>query len=486
MRDLRPMAPPNNLTNRVLLEGVTPRIAIVDPTARLLGVVALFVIIGAARLGPVPFALSPISGDDLIQAVDAHRTSLVDFYLHEHRDPNARSAHDRPLVLEAILRQDWKLVDGLIKAGASLDLADDTGVTPLMAVAKQGNIEMLRSFIGRVTNIAATDREGRSALSYAIAGQNVDVVELLLLLTPDLKPAYGDGRNLLAAALDAGNKKITSAILNRLPPLQAWSSSALRALDAAFHASDRDQVRLLLSKHAVPPTPEGKNVPLLAYAVAKDDPAFFNMLLECGADPNTAISGKYDKDFLDLLPSKTFRNYIEDDRNVTMLMLAAGLNRAEYVRVLLAAGADRNRSTARYKMIALYYAAQTGNWRCTQILLGGGPPPEQLHIEISLASQHVALIKDGVPVFSTVCSTGRPGFSTRRGDYVITDKDRNHFSTIYKVEMPFFMRLSCLDFGMHEGVVPNYPASHGCIRLPGDAARKFFAEIPIGTLVTVQ
>jgi lipoprotein-anchoring transpeptidase ErfK/SrfK len=52
--------------------------------------------------------------------------------------------------------------------------------------------------------------------------------------------------------------------------------------------------------------------------------------------------------------------------------------------------------------------------------------------------------------------------------------------------MPYFMRLSCLDFGMHEGVVPNYPASHGCIRLPSEAARKLFAEIPVGTLVTVQ
>jgi len=39
---------------------------------------------------------------------------------------------------------------------------------------------------------------------------------------------------------------------------------------------------------------------------------------------------------------------------------------------------------------------------------------------------------------------------------------------------------------MHAGIVPNYPASHGCIRLPSEAARKFFSEIPIGTLVTVQ
>jgi hypothetical protein len=69
---------------------------------------------------------------------------------------------------------------------------------------------------------------------------------------------------------------------------------------------------------------------------------------------------------------------------------------------------------------------------------------------------------------------------------VITDKDRYHVSTIYKVGMPYFMRLNCLDFGMHEGVVPNYPASHGCIRLPGDVARRFFSELPVGTLVSVK
>jgi hypothetical protein len=180
------------------------------------------------------------------------------------------------------------------------------------------------------------------------------------------------------------------------------------------------------------------------------------------------------------------QNYIPYDKGVTVLMLAAGLGKLDYLQGLLDAGANKNQATNRCKMLALYLAAQNNEWRATQILLGSGPPPEQLRIEISLASQKVAVIKDGVSVFNTVCSTGRSGFSTRTGDYVITDKNRSHRSTIYKVEMPYFMRLSCLDFGMHEGVVPNYPASHGCIRLPGDAARKFFAEIPVGTLVTVK
>jgi lipoprotein-anchoring transpeptidase ErfK/SrfK len=107
-------------------------------------------------------------------------------------------------------------------------------------------------------------------------------------------------------------------------------------------------------------------------------------------------------------------------------------------------------------------------------------------VEISLSTQKALVIKDGVPILKTSISTGRKGFDTPAGQYVITDKKRSHRSSLYHVEMPFFMRLNCLDFGMHAGVVPNYPASHGCIRLPADAAQKIFTEIPVGTLVMIN
>jgi hypothetical protein len=186
-----------------------------------------------------------------------------------------------------------------------------------------------------------------------------------------------------------------------------------------------------------------------------------------------------------MLPKK-LRYYIDGDKGVTILTLAAGLGQCDMVKVLLQAGARKNLATIRYKMLPLYVAAQAGKWQCAQILLGGGPSPDELRVEITLASQRAAVFKNGVAIFDTICSTGRAGFATETGDYVITDKNRSHTSTIYKVPMPYFMRLSCSDFGMHEGVVPNYPASHGCIRLPGQAAKKLFAEIPVGTLVTVK
>lgn len=449
------------------------------------GVLAAVAVLGITHLGTAPEVYSPISPDEFVRAVAAQRKPLIDMYFSQHCNPNARAKQDRPLILAAALNQDWETVRRLLKAGACVDLADETGLTPLMAASMHGNLEIINTFIPLVTNVAAKDRSGRSALHYAVGSDKAAAV-LLLPLMPDLINSCRDGRDLLAMALDTGNTQIVGAVLNRIPRMSQWTPSTGRALKAALDAGNKDQVSMLLAKHDAPPTVEGTNTPLLAHAIASNDKTFLNTLLACGADPNTVLPNQPDKDFLALLPPKSLRNYLSYDRGVTVLMLAAGLGQADYVRVLLDAGADKNRKTERSKMIALYLAARTDEWRCTQMLLGSGPPPDQLRIEITLSSQQAALIKEGVPVFSTRVSTGREGYTTRAGSYVITDKNRSHRSTIYHVDMPYFMRLSCADFGMHAGVVPNYPASHGCIRLPSEAARKLFTEIPVGTLVTVK
>jgi ankyrin repeat protein len=419
------------------------------------GVLALVLIaLWVIAIGPEPPARITISPEELVRAVTIQRDSLIDLCLIERVDPNGHDAQGRTPLLIATSQQDWKTARRLLEAGAAVDLADKSGFTPVMAAAMHGDLEMFRLLLARSINFH-----------------------------PE-KPC-ADGQDLLAFALDGGNPEVITTVLERLPQAQEWAASARRALARALQAGKKDEIQLLLSKHASPATPEGKTVPFLAYAIASSNASLFNTLLNCGADPNTVLPFRCDKDFLALLPNG-LRSYVEDDRSVTVLMLAAGLGQIDYLRALIEAGANRTRLTTRNKMSALDVAAETGHWRSTQILLGGGPAPDELRIEISLTMQQVALLKDGVPIYHARCSTGRAGYSTKRGEFVITNKERNHRSTIYHVEMPYFMRLSCLDFGMHAGIVPNYPASHGCIRLPEDTARKFFSEIPVGTLVTVQ
>jgi len=419
------------------------------------GFVALVLIfLWAIAIGPEPSTRIAISPDELVRAVTIQRDSLVDLCLMERVDPNGRDAQGRTPLLIATSQQDWKTARRLIDAGAAVGLADRSGFTPIMAAAMHADLEIFQLLLARSTN-----------------------------LQPE-KPC-ADGQDLLSFALDGGYPEIIKTVEQRLPILPDWTTSTRRALSRGLQAGKSDEIRLLLSKHTTPPTPEGKNVPFLAYAIASSNVSLFSTLLSCGADPNTVLPSRCDKDFLALLP-KGLRSYIEDDRNVTMLMLASGLGQVDYLKTLIDGGANRTRLTTRNKMSALDVAAETGHWRSAQMLLGGGPAPDKLRVEISLAMQSVALVRNGKPIYHARCSTGRSGYSTKRGEFVITNKERSHRSTIYHVEMPYFMRLSCLDFGMHAGYVPNYPASHGCIRLPEDTARKFFSEIPVGTLVTVQ
>jgi len=427
---------------------------------------------------PVAYAAFPMAA--------ARKTSIIDHCFTSSLDANVPASPGQIALVVAALQQDWETVRRMLDAGASVETTDDTGVTQLMAAVMQGNAGILRTILERRAKADFTDLAGRCALHYAIAAGKLEAVQLLLPLVSNLEAASATGNDLLTMALETGDMKIFQTVLERFPATLQWTANTRRALETALHADMKEQVRLLLSKHPAPPTREGGTVPLIAYAIASDDATLFHTLLACGSDPNIVLPKACEKDFMSLLKSKYLRLYIQEETGINLLMLAAGLGKADYVRALLDAGADRNRATPREKMLPLYFAAWTENWQCVQMLLGGGPMPDQLRVEISLAKQNMAVIKDGVTVFTTQCSTGRQGFTTPPGHYVITDKDRDHTSTIYKVPMPYFMRLNCRDFGMHEGVVPTYPASHGCIRLPSEAARKLFVEIPVGTVVMIN
>jgi ankyrin repeat protein len=460
------------------------------------------IMVRATSLAPDPEAKLPIpatapsgnldarvslpAADAPFRLAAARPTSVIDQCFTSNLEAIGPPTPGQVALVVAALKKDWKTVLHLLDAGASVESTDESGVTPLMAAARQGNVEILRTLLAKRASVDFADLNGRSALHYALAAGKVEAVQLLLPLVSNLESTSVAGSDLLTMALETGDMKIFQSVLERFPATLSWTASTRRALGAALHADMKEQVRLLLSKHPAPPTRDGGTVPLIAYAIASDDAPLFHTLLACGSDPNIVIPKAAEKEFMSLLKSKYLRLYIQEETGINLLMLAAGLGKDDYVRALLDAGADRSRATPREKMLPLYFAAWTENWQCVQMLLGGGPMPDQLRVEISLAQQNMSVIKDGVTVFTTKCSTGRQGFTTKPGQYVITDKDRDHRSTIYKCAMPYFMRLNCRDFGMHEGVVQPYPASHGCIRLPSDAAKKLFVEIPVGTVVMIN
>jgi lipoprotein-anchoring transpeptidase ErfK/SrfK len=115
------------------------------------------------------------------------------------------------------------------------------------------------------------------------------------------------------------------------------------------------------------------------------------------------------------------------------------------------------------------------------------PAPQGiLSIIVSLDRQELTLYSDAEPIATSRVSSGKPGHSTPTGVFSIIQKDRWHHSNLYDDAPMFFMqRLTQSGVAMHQGVVPNYPASHGCIRLPEAFAPKLWGMTKLGVRVIV-
>jgi lipoprotein-anchoring transpeptidase ErfK/SrfK len=160
---------------------------------------------------------------------------------------------------------------------------------------------------------------------------------------------------------------------------------------------------------------------------------------------------------------------------------------------------------------------QTSPVRAERILYrwydDGGPG--QVTIRISLRDQIAEFERGGRPIGWCYVATGREGFGTKAGNYRITEKIVDKYSNRYgwiedefgnvvksdarytdrvpegmvyvPAPMPYWMRLTSYGIGMHGGIIPEpgKPASHGCIRLPGDFVPVLYDSVVVGTPVTI-
>lgn len=135
-------------------------------------------------------------------------------------------------------------------------------------------------------------------------------------------------------------------------------------------------------------------------------------------------------------------------------------------------------------------------------------------IVIDLSDQKAYFYKGGALAGVSALSTGDERHATKTGSFKIFEKDQWHKSNLYGdfvdavgnvvvaniditkdkppsgarfegSKMHHFMRFTG-GIGMHEGFLPGYPASHGCVRMPSHMAATFYNNVSMGTPVTVR
>lgn len=112
---------------------------------------------------------------------------------------------------------------------------------------------------------------------------------------------------------------------------------------------------------------------------------------------------------------------------------------------------------------------------------------EPLTVVISLKDQKLDVYRGLERVETTRISSGKKGYETLTGVFGILQKKREHYSNLYdSAPMPYMQRLTRSGTALHAGPVPNYPASHGCVRMPHAFAPKLFRMTQIGGKVAMM
>ena len=113
-------------------------------------------------------------------------------------------------------------------------------------------------------------------------------------------------------------------------------------------------------------------------------------------------------------------------------------------------------------------------------------PQGPLIIAISIDRQNLRIFDAKGFYAETPISTGMRGHPTPMGVFSVIQKHKFHHSNIYSdAPMPYMQRITWSGVAMHAGVLPGYPASHGCIRMPMAFAIKMWNWTRMGARVVV-
>lgn len=134
-------------------------------------------------------------------------------------------------------------------------------------------------------------------------------------------------------------------------------------------------------------------------------------------------------------------------------------------------------------------------------------------MEVDLNRQVAAFYRGKTKVGVAAISSGDERHPTPDGTYRILEKVQDKRSTRYghvedargrvvnsnatpsspvpaggryvAAPMPYWMRLTWTGIGMHQGFLPGYAASHGCIRMDKKVVRQFYNAARVGMKVKV-
>lgn len=114
-----------------------------------------------------------------------------------------------------------------------------------------------------------------------------------------------------------------------------------------------------------------------------------------------------------------------------------------------------------------------------------GVPAGPVTIRVDLRTQLLSVFRGGHEIGTAVALYGADRKETPLGDFPILWKGRDHRSSLYDAPMPFTLRLTGDGIAIHGSNVRWGAATHGCVGVPTDFARRLFEATRTGDVVSI-
>jgi lipoprotein-anchoring transpeptidase ErfK/SrfK len=109
-------------------------------------------------------------------------------------------------------------------------------------------------------------------------------------------------------------------------------------------------------------------------------------------------------------------------------------------------------------------------------------------LKLSTGAQRLYVVEGDKVLLATPITVGKSSSPTPHGNYTIYFKEFKHRRASEPdsgYPMTYWMEFQPA-YGLHWGFVKPYPATHGCVRLPVNSARKVFALVQVGTPINIS
>ena len=128
------------------------------------------------------------------------------------------------------------------------------------------------------------------------------------------------------------------------------------------------------------------------------------------------------------------------------------------------------RDTAGQAAVPISGPIKYGEWHWDDTNVPAGP----IVVTVDLDARVISIFRGGHEIGASAVLLGTQEKPTPTGVFPITQKRRHHVSNIYDAPMPYMQRLTNDGISLHATKVEWGYASHGCIGMPEEFAKKVF------------